>query len=214
MSVISYLIPQLKYRTSSSFNKDITVVEVNGKYRLLVNGIQQTGPYDEAIFKEVLKTFDVTHRSNVTSILMLGLGGGFVAKELHQHYPSAKITCVDIDPVMEKIAKRFFGLKDIHQITYVSADARDYIKTVSASSFDLVVVDLFIGDDIPSFVDSQEFLVPLRNSLKPGGVVVINYQSYRKYAVRRAQLDKHLSLLFSRVALQNVRKNCFFYAEV
>jgi spermidine synthase len=212
MKLFSFLFPKVLYRTSSQYNKEIKVISVDGKNQLLVNGIQQTGPYDESIFTEALSIFGVTDRPNISSILLLGLGGGFVAKKLHQHYPSAAIICVDIDPTMETIAKKYFGLQDIPQIHYVVADAQKFVQTVTKDTYDVIVIDLFIGDDIPQFVDSHEFLNSIRNMIRKDGLLLINYQSYKKYAVRRAKLNKFLSLLFPSVIIQNIRNNCFFCA--
>ena len=43
-----------------------------------------------------------------------------------------------------------------------------------SQAFDLVMVDLFQGDATPEYLLTREFFQDLRNSLRPGGVVVMN----------------------------------------
>jgi spermidine synthase len=214
MKLLSYLIPQVLFNASTKFNKKIKVLEVNGKNRLYVNGILQTGPYDESIFRSAFTYFGLNERQNVHSILMLGLGGGFVADLMHGQYPNAHITCVDIDSEMVGIAKRYFGLQKISAITYIVSDAEKYVQEAPKNEYDLVVIDLFIGDSIPQFVEKPDFLAALHRLMHPNSALLVNYQAYQTYAIRRAQLHKNLSLLFSRVMIKNIRRNCFICAEV
>src|SRR3990167_925734 len=96
----SYIYPQTIERFSTVYNHDIRVVEDHGKLKILVNGSPQSGPYIEKLWKNALRSFGFPKKIVPKSILVLGIAGGTVIHLLHQWYPEAKITAVDIDQTM------------------------------------------------------------------------------------------------------------------
>jgi len=194
MSFLSYFIPQLVYHSSSHYNKKIEVREINGRNVLLVNGIQQTGGYTEKLWKEGMRNI------HGKKILVFGVGGGTV----FSNFPDAQITAVDIDPEIIRIGKKYFGLGKLSNLTLIQQDARMFI---SRKKYDLIIVDLYIGNDVPAFVSQKPFLKKCMSFLLPGGQMVINYFSQKDQETKAHALRQ----IIIGATVKPVLRNIFVY---
>lgn len=213
MSLLSYLIPRTIYRGSSRFNRDIRVIEEWGVPRLLVNGSRQSGPTIEDLWKQAIHAFPIPHLPKKPSILVLGVGGGTVMRLLNKQWSEARFTAVDIDATMIDIAKQFFGFDTFPHIQFVVCDALGFIQNATPKAYDCLVIDLFIGRIIPSFVSSPSFYQSLRRSLKPGGILLINYLREYDYQRKSDTLKNELHKQFQEVADLPISNNRFFFAR-
>ena len=120
-------------------------------------------------------------------VLMVGLGGGSLAKFCHRHLPRARLTVVEIDP--DVIALReSFGVPDDKRLAIVQADAAEYLPAAEGDT-DVLLLDGFDAKGIaPAFL-SRGFYRAARRRLRPGGLVVANFAGPRKY------WSRHLALL-------------------
>ncbi len=108
------------------------------------------------------------------SVLLLGLGGGTVARQLLAFSPDVQITGVEIDPGVVDIAQRHLHLDP--RVRVVVQDAYDYLHA-SNERFDVVIDDLFLTgteDVVRSRVPEGDTLSLLRAHTAPGGVVLCN----------------------------------------
>jgi len=108
------------------------------------------------------------------SVLLLGLGGGTVARQLLHFCPGVQITGVEIDPGVVDIARRHLHLDA--RVTVVVEDAYAYLAR-AAETFDVVIDDLFLTgatDVVRARVPEGDTLALLRKRLNPGGLVVCN----------------------------------------
>ncbi len=105
--------------------------------------------------------------------LLLGLGGGVVANMLHSH--DYKVTAIEFDERIIKMAKQFFYLND--SIKTVCADARYFINQPK-EKYDFILFDVFKAEEQPSHVITKESLVKLKSILNPNAVVLINTHGY------------------------------------
>ncbi len=113
---------------------------------------------------------------NPQRVLVVGLGGGTIPSFLRKHYPRLTIDVVDIDPVVVKVAKRFFGFReDANMRAYVD-DGRKFIKKCR-NCYDVIFLDAFGAENVPYDLATQEFLQEVRLALTPKGVVVGNIWS-------------------------------------
>lgn len=208
----SFIYPQNVARYETPFNHDVRVVETGGKLKLLVNGSPQSGPYIESLWKRVFKKFGITSNTRVRTILVLGVGGGTVIELLSRLYPESKITSVDVDPQMIKIGKKFFHLDDFTNVSFIVSDAKDFVAILQKQkkTFDLIIVDLFIGRFIPSFVYHEDFLITLKHLLNIEGKIVINFLGEKEYKeLSNCLLDK-LHQIFHSVKDSRIFLNRFF----
>ncbi len=148
---------------NSKFNKNIRVVRSLGLGTYIqVNGLTQSGGVVEEIWKSTLKKVS---EKNIDNILVLGLGGGTLAKLLRKKYPNAKITGVEIDDVMVELGKKYLDLGK-YDIDIKIEDA----KTFKFKKYDLVIVDMYSGDNFPKEFESDAFL----KKLSKFPIVIIN----------------------------------------
>jgi len=113
-------------------------------------------------------------RRNIQDVLIIGGGGGVVARMFQEDYPHGRITVVEIDGEVVRMAKKHFGLKESEQLECVVADGRGYLRT-TPKRFDLIILDAYsIGGRVPAHLVTKEFHQTVRSKLKPGGVVLSN----------------------------------------
>ena len=109
-----------------------------------------------------------------TRVLVLGLAGGAVPREILAAWPGADVLGVELDPAVVEVARERFGLDP--RVRVAVEDARRHVET-SAEQHDVIVVDLYSTAVIPFFTATREFFAALERRLAPGGVVMMNVAS-------------------------------------
>jgi len=109
-------------------------------------------------------------------ILIIGLGGGSIPGFLHPRYPKTRIDCVDIDPDVIEVAKKFFAFKEDSNLRAYAADGRKFIEE-SKDRYDIIFLDAYGNDFVPPHLTTREFLTAVRRILTPDGIVVGNLWS-------------------------------------
>lgn len=113
-------------------------------------------------------------------VLVLGLGGGVIPRQMHTYFPDAEIDAVEIDPAIPPIAEKYFGFQTDDKLKVYVDDGRIFIKKhlrdkeKKDAKYDYVVLDAFNGDYIPFHLMTREFLEEVRDVLTDDGVVVAN----------------------------------------
>lgn len=108
--------------------------------------------------------------------LILGHGGGSLAKWLQKHWPDLKLDVVEMDPSVVRAAEKFFEYTPgpAHQV-FVQ-DARVFLRQ-TPHHYDIIWVDVFARHQIPFHLTTQEFFSELRSRLSPKGVIAVNLAS-------------------------------------
>jgi spermidine synthase len=109
------------------------------------------------------------------SVLVLGLGGGTVTRQLRALLPEARLVGVEIDDGVVDLARRHLHLDDSRVEVHV-ADAYDFLAGTT-ERFDAIVDDLFltgVDDVVRARVPEGATLSLVRGRLAEGGVVVAN----------------------------------------
>jgi spermidine synthase len=106
-------------------------------------------------------------------MLIIGLGGGSMAKFLHRRFPQAHIDAVELDPMVVDVARRYFDLVEDERLRVHVGDGRAFIEK-SAQRYDIIFLDAFGPDSIPRTLTTREFLEAVRNHLSQDGVVAAN----------------------------------------
>jgi len=213
MHWLTYLVPRVVVKTGSPYNREIRVLMESGKYKLLVNGARESGAYIEGLWRTAFRSFAMTSSTGVKNILVFGIAGGTVIHLLAKLYPAAAITGVDIDAVMIGIGEKYFGLSKVPHLTCVCIDAQEYVKTYKGVGFDLVIIDVFIGPDIPDFVLSEDFQKKVRRMMRKNGSLVINYLREPGYEKKAMELSDLLGSIYTKVVSVDTHNNRFFLAN-
>jgi len=131
-------------------------------------------------------------------VLMLGVAGGVALKQLAAVYPDADITGVDLDPAVVRVARDYFGLKDLPRIRLVAEDARWFL-TRTTERYDVIAVDLYVTGTIPFFTATTEFFALARKRLTDNGILMINVLSRRRGEEHIAPFVRTLEAVFPNV---------------
>jgi spermidine synthase len=90
-------------------------------------------------------------------------------------YPESKMTVVEIDPKMTKLAEKYFDLDPYRDnLEIIHQDARIFLAK-NKKKYDIIYGDAFSSYYSPPFhLTTIEALKSLKDSLKPDGMAVIN----------------------------------------
>lgn len=174
------LLGQLLVLDYPHYNKDY---KQDGHTRwLFVNRISQTmfdsladeSQHEEKYFTYVYRISDFTDSIPKNSkILLLGLGGGSIAKRLTEKGFSVDVC--ELDKRIVEVAKNYFHLPEEVNITV--DDARHYLKTCT-KKYDLIIFDTFKGEDPPNHVFTLESLEETKKIMTADGNIFVNSLGY------------------------------------
>ena len=178
-------------------------------------GLTQSGGIVETIWKSTLKQINKLTNRPINSCLILGLGGGTVAKLIGKNWPEVKIVGIDIDPVMVELGKKYLGLDGIGMDVEIG-DALETIQKskVKSQKFDLVVVDLYQGDKYPEKFQTENYMHLVRNNLASGGVAVFNRLYYGDERPQAVKFGNKLKKIFSNVEWFYPEANLMFVCTI
>lgn len=180
----------------SKYNGNLRVVKSFGLGTYIQSdGLTQSGGVVETIWKQTIKKI-YNSKFKINNCLILGLGGGTVVKIIHRNWSQAKITGVDIDPEIVELGTRYLAL-DTSKTRVVIQNAYDYCLVPNA--YDLIVVDLYNGDEFPKKFESEYFIRLVSNNLAMSGVVVFNRLYYKDKKVLAEKFGKKLKKVFMNV---------------
>lgn len=108
--------------------------------------------------------------------LILGHGGGSIAKWLAQYWPELTLDIVEVDPSVVQAAERYFSYTPPPQHHVYVKDARLFLRT-TADQYDVIWVDAFARHLVPFHLTTKEFFAEVRAHLKPSGVLAANLAS-------------------------------------
>ena len=103
-------------------------------------------------------------------VLMIGLGGGTIARQLSALYSNLELDVVEIDGDIAELAKEHF---DIGGARVIVGDGAKFVKE-SDSRYDLIILDAFEGSKIPKAFTSQDFFTDSYKLLSSDGIIAIN----------------------------------------
>lgn len=204
-----------------------------GARKILAGGLLQSGSIIKQLWQKPLKSVN-SDLVSVNSILLLGLGGGTVVKQLRKKYPDSHITAIEIDPVMIKFAHKYFDIKISKNLNIIEADAFTWIqkkynrkipfakedrlkakgfKKVININYDLILVDIFAGNKIPPKLQSQDFLRQIKKILSPNGVAIFNCLFFDDYKKTTEKFIKKTEKEFSHIKLVHSLSNLFILTK-
>lgn len=170
---LSYLSEVTLEETDSSFNDYLRVSLSKGRFMLSTEGaIYSFGD----LYTNFLYAFRALDFSNVKGkdVLILGLGLGSIPDMLEKRFrQSFNYTAVDIDETVIWLAHHYVLENLQSPIEVISADARAYVRQ-SERQFDLICMDVFLGDLIPATFEQEAYLKDLKRLLRPNGLLVFN----------------------------------------
>lgn len=158
----------------SSFNGKIQVVKTLEGVRIVVGGVSQSGWLVRKVWDAALKKIH-KDRPDIKKILVLGLGGGSVARLITGYWPGSEIIGIDVDPDMVELGKKYLGLGGVSNLKVFIEDAAGWVDKNKRESFDLVLVDLYKGAVVPKEFIQDDFLKKVEMLIRRGGIGAFNH---------------------------------------
>jgi spermidine synthase len=110
-------------------------------------------------------------------VLMIGLGGGSLAKYLLHFFSTGQIRVVECRKSVVKIARSHFALPFDARLKLIIDDGGYYVKKAvkdTRQQYDLLFIDAFDHEAMSTSVDSLAFFDASRMLLRDHGIMVIN----------------------------------------
>ena len=201
---------------NSNFGR-LQVFQANSSaLRFYLNDYLMQNTYDAgskqsiALFTYMLHGLARGYRTNIEDVLCIGLGVGIVPMQFARE--GARVEVAEINPAVVPLAQRYFDLEP-ERLQLTIDDGRHFVNR-STKRYDVIVLDAFLGDSVPSHLMSREAFAAMRRVLKPGGVLVINTfgdtETGRDFFT--ASLDKTLKAVFRSVRIHTSGNGNIFFA--
>lgn len=197
----------------------LCVFDIEKDNRMLsVNNTGQTAyhiPTKKALWEYVHRIATYSSlKPNGSKALICGLGGGVLANEFEDL--GFKVDACDFDERMEYVAKKYFNLSN--NVNVYIDDARHFIKTTK-NKYDIVVLDLSFGENVPANVFTKECFNELKALLNPQAFIFVHYvdngsegnsKSIKAIAKTFSVSGYNVKLLNTTTTNTNSKENMFF----
>ncbi len=169
----SQFAPVLLESRSSGISGHLDLLLSRGRYMLAApNAVYSY----EDLYHNFRRAFEQLQpeKWDLRRVLVLGTGLGSVVQLLEKRKAAENchFTLIEIDPLVLEWAEKYTLSRLQSAYSLVCADALQWLAAnvqANAEAFDLIIVDIFVDDQIPDWVDKISFLQRLRGLLRPDG---------------------------------------------
>ena len=198
----------------SPINGLYKVVMLFNRPRLIIGNMVQSGPAIRQIWHKGIHHLKLKH-VKVKRALIIGLGCGDCAFEIKRHYRKAKMIGVEIDPHVVEMARCYFDLATVKNLNIALADGTKYVAKMSRqkrpTKFDLIIVDAYLGNEMPRGFRTKTWFKQLTKLLNSGGAVIYNHLFYDRYKKEAEKFIKDLETEFGKVTLVRAGHNLLIF---
>lgn len=171
---------RLKFGKRRAADDGLEVTEERGMRVLhlgsqaIQSAMRVSRPWDlELAYTRAMMGF-VMFKPAPAEVLLIGLGGGSLAKFIRKQRSQTRITAVEIDPRVIAIARTHFELPgNDATLDVIEGDGALYVRQHPASA-DVILLDGFDAGNQVEALATQTFYAACRRVLRPGGVLVVN----------------------------------------
>lgn len=185
---LSYLFEIHIESRESEINETLHLILSRGRFQLYTeNAIYSFEDlYDN--FFQAFNELNLDLLPKAAEVLILGYGMASIPlmleKKFHRNY---RYTGVDIDEEIIDLANQYILPKLDCPQQLIYGDAQSFIFSTT-DKYDMIIVDLFIDDLVPTKFEKTEFLSQVKNQLKPGGIVLYNRLANNEFTINQAEL--------------------------
>lgn len=173
-------LPKWRLRKPAEDAKTVYVSEKFGVRSLHIgsdtvqSAMRLARPYDlELSYTRSMMAF-LLFNAAPRSVLMVGLGGGSVAKFIHHYMPQTEVRVLEIDPQVVAIARQCFMVPaDDQRFRIIVGDGAEHMAGPGGAA-DVIMVDGYDAESHVEALATREFYDACRRRLAPGGILVVN----------------------------------------
>ena len=132
----------------------------------------------------------VSRHLDPTALRILHLGGGAcsMARYFAWRFPDARQVVVEIDTVLTHLVREWLELPRAPLLRIRAGEAREVTESLTGASRDVVLRDVFAGEQTPGHLRTVEFMNQVARILAPGGLYLANVGDTRNLKGTRAEL--------------------------
>jgi spermidine synthase len=151
----------------------------------------------------------------IHSALIPGFGSGSVSHLLHDKCdPEISVTGIEADSEVIRLAKKYFPEARKRNVSIIHSDASKYVRTLK-DNFDLMVVDVFVNDEVPKNCQTPEFFAELKSHLNLKGKIYVNKMYRDSDLIQPEELEQNIRSVFKDVqVLKMPRQSALNYVYV
>lgn len=154
----------------------LPIIEVNlrkGKFVLDGKNVNYSFGSLHTVFRKSFDEFNLKNKK-IKNVLILGFGAGSVAHILKNEYNlDCKIHGVELDKVVFEFSKKYFNANKLSNTELFCDDAFNFLLN-NNDSYDLIIVDLFVEDNVPVKFLKRDFAILLDKHLQENGFLFFN----------------------------------------
>ncbi|WP_411727885.1 spermine synthase [Methyloglobulus sp.] len=116
-------------------------------------------------------------KETVDDALIIGLGGGSLARHLLYHFPECRLRAIEYRASVVKIARSHFGLPLDSRLKVIVGDGGSYVHQhaqTCSDQYSLILIDAFDFEGMAQSIASITFFNACKILLKQDGILVIN----------------------------------------
>lgn len=171
--ILSYIFPFSVEQKKGEISPYLEVSLYCGKYKLNAAKVNYSYGGLHYIFDEVFNKIQIKEKK-IKNALILGFGAGSVACLLTEKYnQNCMITGVEKDAEVIQLAHKYFNITRFKKLELIHADASDFVS-MSTLKFDLIIVDVFVEDNVPKKFHQLPFIQRLDELLSENGILIFN----------------------------------------
>ncbi|MEN0003101.1 MAG: fused MFS/spermidine synthase [Bacteroidota bacterium] len=170
---LSYLFELPIEQTSSEHNPLLQVLLSRGRYQLCTENAVYS-------FEDLYDNFYRAFRQikieqlPIQNVLILGLGLGSIPRMLERNFHlNFHYTAIELDEEVIYLANKYVLQHLSSPIEIICTDALAYLAQ-NDQQFDLICMDIFLDDTVPTPFEQVSFLEQLKNALAPDGTLLYN----------------------------------------
>ena len=157
--------------------------------KLIQSAMRLARPNDlEIIYTRCMMGF-MLFKPEPRDIVMIGLGGGSLARFVFHHLPKTRITVVEVNAQVIAAARNFFPLPpEGERFRVIEGEGGDFVAA-HPGSCDVLMIDGFDDGALPATLAGDAFSASAAAALRQNGVLVMNFLG------RDRRLNTHLKRL-------------------
>lgn len=170
------------FETTTKLENYEVVEEIyTGRYsRLLYSGRIKTAQsgipldnVDQMLFEYTQRLVELVQQTKASDILMIGGGTFTLPTYLLKKLKNISFDVVEPDKALEQIARQYFGLVTSSRLNIICDYGLHFLKT-SKKKYDLIILDAYLEESIPSELLTKKFAKLASSSLKTNGIIAAN----------------------------------------
>jgi spermidine synthase len=107
-------------------------------------------------------------------ILFIGSGGAVAVRQFARVYPGVELDLVESDPRVIELARRWFGLDEVPNLSVAIEDGTAFVRRAPRSTWDVIVVDAYDASELSKPFAQRRFFADARRALRAGGGLAFN----------------------------------------